>query len=279
MVSKKPVLISFSIAIAILVAGCNSNDDDNDVANVVSEDEANVVSGDGDGADADADAGDADGDGDGNPDEANTALPSAPDGSDTVLSRADMSFFVTSNGIGDGGNLGGLAGADVHCSNLAAAAGSTATEWRAYLSTTGADGVNAIDRIGAGPWVNALGVTVATDVADLLSDGSNLNGLTAVTENGDVVPGRGFTPNRHDILTGTTLEGLASTDATDTTCGNWTSNGEGSAIVGHHDRSGPLIDFVVNPNSFSTAHPSRGCSQEDLQSTGGDGLFYCFVEN
>ena len=120
---------------------------------------------------------------------------------------------------------------------------------------------------------------MATDTADLLSDGSNLNGLTAVTEIGDSVPGRGSMPNRHDILTGTELDGLASTQATDTTCNNWTSNSIGSAIVGHHDRSGPLIDFVVNPNSFSTAHPSRGCSQTDLQGTGGDGLFYCFVQN
>lgn len=199
---------------------------------------------------------------------------------DSPASIADMSFFVTSNGLDDGGNLGGLAGADVHCANLAAAAGASATEWRAYLSTTGVDGVNAIDRIGAGPWVNADGVTVATDAADLLSDGSNLNGLTAITENGDTVPGRGNMPNRHDILTGTELNGLASTQATDTTCSNWTSNSEdGSAIVGHHDRSAPLIDFVVNPNSFSTAHPSRGCGQANLHETGGDGLFYCFVQN
>ena len=193
--------------------------------------------------------------------------------------RAAMSFFVTSEGVGDGGNLGGLAGADIHCATLADSAGATATEWRAYLSTTGADGVNAIDRIGAGPWVNSDGVTVATDTADLLSQGNNLQGLTAITENGDTITGRGSMPNRHDILTGTELNGLASTSDTDTTCGNWTSNGEGAATVGHHDRSGPLIDFVVNPNSWSTAHPSLGCSQADLQETGGDGLFYCFVEN
>jgi len=190
-----------------------------------------------------------------------------------------MTFFVTSVGLGDGGNLGGLAGADAHCASLAQEAGAASAEWRAYLSTVGADGVNAIDRIGAGPWVNADGITVASDAADLLSDGSNLNGLTAITENGDTVPGRGNMPNRHDILTGTELNGLASTAATDTTCSNWTSNSDGSAIVGHHDRSGPLIDFVVNPNSFSTAHPSTGCAQSDLQATGGDGLFYCFVQN
>lgn len=118
---------------------------------------------------------------------------------------------------------------------------------------------------------------MANDTADLLSLGNNLNGLTAITENGNTVPGRGNMPNRHDILTGTELNGLASTDAADTTCGNWTSNGAGSALVGHHDRSGPLIDFVPNPTSWSTAHPSTGCSQADLQSTGGDGLFYCFA--
>lgn len=191
--------------------------------------------------------------------------------------NTEMSFFVTSVGIGDGGNLGGLAGADAHCSSLAAEAGAVATEWRAFLSTTGADGENAIDRIGSGPWSNADGVVVATDTTDLLSIANNLNGLTAITENGSTVPGRGNTPNRHDILTGTELNGLASTQATDTTCGNWTSNGEGSALVGHHDRSGPILDFVPNPTSWSTAHPSTGCGQEDLQSTGGDGLFYCFA--
>jgi len=241
---KTPLFISLSIAAALTVAGCDSNDDAG----------STLVLGT-------------------NVDETDNTNADLPEG------IADMSFFVTSNGIGDGGNLGGLAGADVHCASLAEAAGAQATEWRAYLSTTGADGVNAIDRIGAGPWVNANGVTVATDTADLLSDGSNLNGLTAVTEIGDSVPGRGSMPNRHDILTGTELDGLASTQATDTTCNNWTSNSIGSAIVGHHDRSGPLIDFVVNPNSFSTAHPSQGCSQTDLQGTGGDGLFYCFVQN
>lgn len=247
MLPKNKLLISIPFAVASLVAGCAEGTDDLDGVNVVISTE----------------------DVDDN------------EGSDTAVTIADMSFFLTSNGIGDGGNLGGLAGADAHCSNLAAAAGATATEWRAYLSTTGADGVNAIDRIGSGPWVNAIGVVVATDTADLLSDGSNLNGLTAITENGDTVTGRGNTPNRHDILTGTTLDGVASTEETDTTCGNWTSNADsvGAAIVGHHDRSGPLIEFVENPNSFSTAHPSLGCSQANLQATGGDGLLYCFVEN
>ena len=145
--------------------------------------------------------------------------------------NTEMSFFVTSVGIGDGGNLGGLAGADAHCSSLAAEAGAVATEWRAFLSTTGADGENAIDRIGSGPWSNADGVVVATDTTDLLSIANNLNGLTAITENGSTVPGRGNTPNRHDILTGTELNGLASTQAADTTCGNWTSNGEGGPVA------------------------------------------------
>ena len=197
---------------------------------------------------------------------------------ETTEISPDMRFFVTSVGIGDGANLGGLTGADAHCTSLAASASAVATEWRAFLSTTGADGENAIDRIGSGPWANADGVVVANDTTDLLSIGNNLNGLTAITENGSTITGRGNTPNRHDILTGKELNGMASTDAMDTTCGNWTSNSsEGSALVGHHDRSGPILDFVPNPTSWSTAHPSTGCGQEDLQSTGGDGLFYCFA--
>ena len=242
MVKKKRLLLSLITATTLAIAGCDSDDDSSDTVDSVEP-------------------------------EIDTVDSVAPE------IRAAMSFFVTSEGVGDGGNLGGLAGADIHCATLAASAGATATEWRAYLSTTGADGVNAIDRIGEGPWVNSDGVTVATDTADLLSQGNNLHGLTAITENGDTIPGRGSMPNRHDILTGTELNGLASAGDTDTTCGNWTSNSEGAATVGHHDRSGPLIDFVVNPNSWSTAHPSTGCSQADLQATGGDGLLYCFVQN
>jgi len=184
-----------------------------------------------------------------------------------------MTFFLTSEGPGDGGNLGGLAGADVHCTNLAEAAGSTGEEWRAYLSTTGADGINAIERIGTGPWVNAFGVTVATDTENLLSDDNNIALETALTESGAQVNGIGDVPLRHDILTGTELNGLASTAATDTTCSNWTSNSAGSALVGHHDRVGG----GPNPMSWSTAHDTPGCSQANLQSTGGDGLFYCFA--
>jgi len=256
---KSPGLITLAVVAALSITACDSDDDD-DGATTVTDTETDA------GADTDADAG--------------TMVPGTPDNGATPEASAAMSFFVTSQSIGDGGNLGGLAGADAHCANLAAAAGATETEWRAYLSTTGADGVNAIERIGAGPWVNAVGVTVANNPQDLISDGNNLNGLTAITENGDAVPGRGFTPNQHDILTGTELNGLASTDGSlDTTCSNWTSNGDGAALVGHHDRSGPLIDFVVNPNSWSTAHPTMGCGQADLQATGGDGLLYCFVEN
>ena len=186
-----------------------------------------------------------------------------------------MVFFLTSRGPGDGANLGGLAGADVHCATLAEAVGVTERQWRAYLSTTGADGIDAIDRIGEGPWFNANGVEIASSTENLLSDDNNITKETAISEQGEVINGRGDTPNRHDILTGTELNGLASTGTEDTTCGNWTSNSEGSAIVGHHDRQGG----GANPTSWSTAHGSNGCSQEDLQSTGGDGLFYCFAIN
>ena len=186
---------------------------------------------------------------------------------------ATMTFFLTSNSPGDGGNLGGLAGADVHCASLAEAAGTTGEEWRAYLSTTGADGINAIDRIGTGPWINALGVTVATSAENLLSDSNNLTLETALTENGAPVNGIGEVPNRHDILTGTELNGLASLSATDTTCNNWTSNSAGFALVGHHDRVGG----GSNPTSWSTAHSTSGCSQSNFQALGGDGLFYCFA--
>jgi len=186
-----------------------------------------------------------------------------------------MVFFLTSAGPGDGANLGGLAGADVHCTSLAEAVGVQGKTWRAYLSTTGADGMNARDRIGEGPWFNANGVQVAASVADLLSDANNLTKATAISERGEIINGRGDTPNRHDILTGTQLDGNASTDEEDTTCNNWTSNSDGSALVGHHDRVGG----GANPTSWSTAHGTSGCSQADLQSTGGDGLFYCFAIN
>lgn len=190
----------------------------------------------------------------------------------TVVNPA-MSFFLTSQGPGDGANLGGLEGADAHCKKLAATVGAGDKDWRAYLSTTGANGVNARDRIGSGPWYNAKGVLVATDVDNLHSDANNLTKVTVVDERGQQVNGRGDEPNRHDILTGSQLDGTALNSDTDTSCSNWTSNGEGSALVGHHDRTGG----GANPTSWNSAHGSRGCSQSDLQGTGGDGLFYCVV--
>jgi hypothetical protein len=189
-----------------------------------------------------------------------------------------MSFFVTSVGKGNGADLGALAGADAHCQGLAQAAGSTKTNWRAYLSTTepgGAAGVNARDRIGKGPWQNAKGVTVAKSVEDLHSDSNNINKQTALTEKGEIVSGRGDTVNMHDILTGSDPQGLYSTAGGDTTCGNWTKSGnDGSAIVGHHDRTG--LKDTRHMNSWNSSHGSRGCSQDSLRSTGGAGLIYCF---
>ena len=171
----------------------------------------------------------------------------------------------------------GLAGADAHCQALAKAAGSTETNWHAYLSTTepgGVAGVNARDRIGKGPWQNAKGVVVAKDVEDLHSNSSNINKQTALTEKGETVSGRGDAVNMHDVLTGSDPQGLYSTAGGDTTCGNWTqSTADGSAIVGHHDRTGG------GNTSWNSTHPSRGCSQENLVSTGGAGLFYCFASN
>lgn len=188
-----------------------------------------------------------------------------------------LGFFITSVGKGDGANLGGLAGADAHCQSLAAAAGAGGRTWRAYLSATAAAGqpaVNAKDRIGSGPWYNAKGVAVAQNVADLHNDATTKLGKeNSLTEKGAVVNGRGDTPNMHDILTGSNLDGTLATGTGDTTCGNWTSNGTGSALVGHHDRQGG----GANPNSWNSAHPSKGCSQPNLVATGGNGFFYCFA--
>ena len=198
-----------------------------------------------------------------------------------IAQQNDMSFFVTSVGVGRGGDLGGLAGADKHCQSLAAAAGAGAKTWHAYLSTQGAGAVNARDRIGKGPWSNAKGVVVAKDVADLHGAGNNLNKQTALTEKGEVVNGRGDKPNTHDILTGSQPDGTAFAGAEDRTCGNWTSSTAGAAMVGHHDRIG--IDDSAPMKSWTTSHPSRGpgggCSQDDLKSTGGAGLLYCFAVN
>jgi len=195
--------------------------------------------------------------------------------------NADMTFFLTSVGRGDGGNLGGLAGADAHCEALAEAANAGGKTWRAYLSAD-ADGqietINARDRIGAGPWHNARGFRIARNLSDLHGDtveearnGNLISRFTALTEAGEMVNGELERPNKHDILTGTQLDGTAFNDGTDRTCGNWLSNSEGAAQVGHHDRTS------VSSISWVSAHPSRGCSQENLRSTGGDGLFYCFA--
>ena len=193
----------------------------------------------------------------------------------------DMTFFVTSVGKGDGANLGGLEGADAHCNALAKAAGSKRSNWKAYLSTTqasgGPAGVDARSRIGKGPWRNAKGVVVAKNVADLHSPKVNINKKTALDEKGQPIKGRGDTPNEHDILTGSDPAGMYSTAGGDTTCGNWTKNGEGSAIVGHHDRVG-LADNR-HSRSWNSSHGSRGCSQDNLKSSGGAGLFYCFAAN
>lgn len=187
-----------------------------------------------------------------------------------------MTFFITSAGPGDGANLGGLAGADKHCQTLAAAVGAGNRTWRAYLSTQEAGGqpaVNARDRIGTGPWRNAKGVVIANTVDELHSDANKLTKETQLNEKGEMVNGRGDTPNRHDILTGSDLQGRAFPAGKDMTCNNWTSNTEGSPQVGHHDRQGG----GQNPTSWNSAHAPNGCSQAALRKTGGDGLFYCFA--
>jgi hypothetical protein len=194
-----------------------------------------------------------------------------------------MSFFITSAGSGKGANLGGLSGADRICQTLATAAGSSGKTWHAYLSTSASNGqpaVNARDRIGNGPWYNAKGEKIANGLADLHGDtaelarlGNNLVKLSALTEKGAIVNGRGDNPNTHDMLTGSQTDGRAYTDSADHTCGNWTSDGTGTAQLGHSDRNG------ANNTSWNSAHPSRGCSQDNLVSTGGAGLFYCFAIN
>jgi hypothetical protein len=194
-----------------------------------------------------------------------------------------MTFFVTSVGPGKGADLGGLEGADRQCQALAQAVGAGNQTWRAYLSTQTAGGDQAIDardRIGRGPWQNAKGVVIAKDVEELHGN-NNLTKQTALNEKGEVVNGRGDTPNRHDILTGSTPEGRAFPPGEDRTCGNWTMSAQGAAMVGHHDRMGPNEEPPAK--SWNSSHPSRGpdggCSQADLRSTGGDGLLYCFAAN
>ena len=188
----------------------------------------------------------------------------------------DMSFFVSSAGPGRGADLGGLAGADRQCQTLASAAGAGGHSWHAYLSTNAQGGaVNARERIGRGPWRNAKGVVVASDVEQLHGAANNLNKQTALNEKGEVVNGRGDTPNMHDILTGSQPDGRAFTSGPDMTCGNWTQSGEGTAMLGHHDRIGLRDDEPSR--SWNSSHPSRGCSQEALRSTGSAGLLYCFA--
>ena len=195
--------------------------------------------------------------------------------------QANMTFFISSVGKGNGADLGGLAGADAHCQALARAGGSTNSNWRAYLSTVepgGAPGVNARERIGRGPWQNAKGVVVAKSVEDLHSEAVNITKQTALSEKGEPISGRGDSVNMHDILTGSDPQGLYSTAGGDTTCGNWTkSTPDGSAIVGHHDRAG--LQPSRHMNSWNSSHGSRGCSQDALKSSGGAGLLYCFAAN
>ena len=192
--------------------------------------------------------------------------------------KGGLSFFVTSAGPGNGANLGGLAGADAHCQKLATAAGAGHRTWHAYLSTQpvpGAAGVNARDRIGKGPWRNAKGEVVATDVENLHSGANNLNKLTSITETGAGINGAGDKPNQHDILTGSQPNGTFIAGDVNSTCANWTSGDAGAAMVGHHDRTG--LDESAPAKSWNSSHQTKGCSADALKSTGGAGAFYCFA--
>ena len=211
------------------------------------------------------------------------ALAQAPAPGQQPAPQQPMSFFITSSGSGNGANLGGLAGADAICQARATAVGAGMHTWHAYLSASATGGqlaVNARDRIGSGPWYNAKGARIAKDVADLHLDnldaarvGNNLGKQTDLTEKGAIVNGVGDMPNTHDMLTGSMPDGRAYTDGADHTCGNWTSSAMGTAQLGHSDRNGG------GNTSWNSAHPSRGCSQDNLVSTGGAGLFYCFALN
>jgi hypothetical protein len=194
----------------------------------------------------------------------------------------NMTFFVTGAGPGKGADLGGIEGADRYCQQLAQGAGAGSKTWRAYLSTQAADGkpaINARDRIGAGPWQNFKGEVVAQNVDDLHSDNNKLSAQISLTERGAIIPGVGYAPNRHDALTGSQADGRAFPAGEDRTCRNWTSSTQGAAMLGHIDRKGLRDDPASH--SWNSSHPSRGtdggCSQADLRSTGGDGLFYCFA--
>jgi len=197
-----------------------------------------------------------------------------------LAQSSNMSFFVTSAGSDKGADLGGLAGADRLCQSLATAVGAGGKTWHAYLSTTASGGspaVNARDRIGKGPWQNVKGVVIAKDVAELHGK-NNINKQTGLTEKGATVKGFGDTPNQHDILTGSQADGIAFTGAEDKTCGNWTKSGEGSAIVGHLDRTGTNPDPVANA-SWNSSHATAGCSVDLLKKTGSAGYLYCFASN
>jgi hypothetical protein len=210
---------------------------------------------------------------------ASAALLALSFSSAALAQQTAMTFFITSAGSGKGADLGGIAGADQHCQALAQAAGAGSRTWRAYLSTTAAGGqpaVNARDRIGRGPWQNAKGEVIARDVDDLHAD-PKISKQTALNEKGEPINGRTDTPNMHDILTGSSTDGRAMAASEDTTCGNWTKSGEGAAIVGHHDRLGLRDDAPAK--SWNSSHPSRGCSQDNLKSSGGAGLLYCFATN
>lgn len=193
-----------------------------------------------------------------------------------LAQQSEMSFFVTSVGSGKGADLGGLAGADKHCQALGAAAGAGDRTWRAYLSTQGENAVNARERIGTGPWRNAKGALIAKNVDELHSDNA-IGKETALTEKGTPVNGRGDSPNMHDILTGSQPDGTVFPPGEDRTCANWTSSAQGAATVGHHDRMGLRDD--APSKSWNSSHPSRGCSQDALRSSGGNGFFYCFAAN
>ncbi|MGJ7546419.1 hypothetical protein [Variovorax sp. LT1R16] len=191
-----------------------------------------------------------------------------------------MSFFVTSANPGKGADFGGLAGADRYCQALGTSAGAGGRTWRAYLSasaTPGSPAVDARDRIGSGPWRNVRGDVIATSVADLHGDNNKLNKQTALTEKGAGISGRGDPVNLHDVLTGSSPDGRAVNDGKDNTCGNWTQSGEGSALVGHHDRMGLRDD--APSKSWNSSHPTQGCSLDALKKTGGGGLLYCFAQN
>lgn len=211
---------------------------------------------------------------------ASAQAPAPAAGAAPAQPPAPMTFFITSKGVGDGAKLGGLTGADAHCQALATAVGAGNHTWHAYLSTqatASTPAVNARDRIGAGPWHNAKGIIIAPNVADLhgdtVRDRNNVNKDNALDEHGQVVSGRGDQVNRHDMLTGSQSDGRAWPAGEDRTCHNWTSNSDDSAMLGHHDRNGGTN------TSWNQAHPSRGCSQQNLIATGGDGLFYCFAIN